>query len=321
MLKCEKKAIFNPAQPGSWTFDVEHHSGVRFSLPVCQTPGGQWYNFDIFIDKLVSTAYKLKKLDLKVTSNGGVGPKVAELSKTDFRFDGNKEKLVSITYQQQPFQVVCVAEVEKAAPDGTFLSDLTEEFLLDSDNPAFADVTLECEGVELKSHRIILAARSSVFKRMLSQGGFREQQTGRIKIEEMDVNILRQMIRFVYTDSVEVDEANVPALFYAADRYDIKNLTKYCLDRMLQHVDATSAAECYRLAHLRGHEELRKKSAKVIKENFEEVRSTSGWVSLKADSRLLDDFLAESFSAAATSGAPQPPTRLGLYDDGYEYYQ
>ena len=240
--------------------------------------------------------------------------------------DGHAVVVPAPMYQQQPFQVVCVAEVEKAAPDGTFLSDLTEEFLLDPDNPAFADVTLECEGVELKSHRIILAARSSVFKRMLSQGGFREQQTGRIKIEEMEVSILRQMIRYVYTDLVEVDEANVPALYYAADRYDIKNLIKFCLDRMLLHVDATSAAECYRLAHLRGHRELRKKSAKVIQENFEEVRATSGWILLKADSHLLEDFLAESFSAAAKAAAPQSPTQPDPYydddddDDDDDYY-
>ena len=328
ILKCEKKAISNPIQSGSWTFDVKHQSGVQFCLAF--RSNGQYTNSNIFIEKLVSTAYKLKKIDLTVTSKGGVGPKIVELSKTDFRFDVEKEKLGSIPWQQQPFQVVCVAEVERAGPNGTLLSDLTEEFLLDPDNPAFADITLECEGVELKSHSFVLAARSPVFKRMLSQGDFLEQQTGRIKIKEMDVGILRQMIRFVYTDSVEIDEASVPALYYAADRYDIKNLIKFCLDRMLLHVDATSAAECYRLAHLRGHRELRKKSAKVIQENFEEVRATSGWILLKADSHLLEDFLAESFSAAANAAAkaaaPQSPTQPDPYydddddDDDDDYY-
>ena len=140
ILKCEKKAISNPIQTGSWTFDVKHQSGVQFCLAF--RSNGQYTNSNIFIEKLVSTAYKLKKIDLTVTSKGGVGPKIVELSKTDFRFDVEKEKLGSIPWQQQPFQVVCVAEVERAGPNGTLLSDLTEEFLLDPDNPAFADITL-----------------------------------------------------------------------------------------------------------------------------------------------------------------------------------
>ena len=120
--------------------------------------------------------------------------------------------------------------------------------------------------------------------------------TRRILVKEMDVKILDQMIRFIYTDAVETEEDNIPALFNAGDRFDIQNLTKYCLERMLNKFDASSAAGYYCLAHLRDHQVLRMKSAKIIRENFEKVRWTEGWTKLKSDSKVLDDFLAESFS-------------------------
>ena len=272
---------------------VKHPTGVQFKLNI-------WPNndsIDVFIDELVSTDHQLKVIDITLTHvleyNGTkrTGDQIASEVITDFRFDGKRERLIKIP-KEVLFEFVCLAEVEPRSVK----SDLKQQFLRDPDNPAFADMTLECGDVELKCHSFMLAARSPVFRAALSQTGFLEEKTRRIKIEELDVDVLRQLIEFIYTDSVDIEEVSFPELFSAADRFDIPNLRSYCLKRMINNVDVSSAAAYFRLAHLHKQRELLKKSARVIRKRYDKVKATPGWEFFRSDPRLLEELLDQSFS-------------------------
>ena len=276
-----------------------HPTGVRFTLKGSLNSDG---NVEVSLDDIVSTDHQLKWVGITfkhISMANGVrtfGPRFAKAVKTDFRFDGKEELLIVITKEMGElyFRLHFIAEVEEKG----LQADLKQLLKMNPDNPLFADVILECEGVELKCHSFILAARSPVFRAALTQASFLEQQTRKIKIEDMDLDILRQVIRFIYSDTVDigVEEDRIPALFHAADRYDIQKLCTLCLGRMVEHVDVSSAAKLFRLAHVHNHVELRKKAAEIIHQNFDEVRASADWSFVKSDPQLLEKLLMDSFS-------------------------
>jgi len=59
--------------------------------------------------------------------------------------------------------LILKAEITLVAREG-LRSDLRKLFKEEQDNPTFADTTLKCDGVELKCHSFILAARYRCFK-------------------------------------------------------------------------------------------------------------------------------------------------------------
>lgn len=84
----------------------------------------------------------------------------------------------------------------------------------------------------LQAHKIILEARSPVFRALLNSP-MREGQDGRVEIEDMKAAVFRVMLHYVYTDSLpeEHDGANLDVamaqhLLVAADRYELIRLRR-----------------------------------------------------------------------------------------------
>lgn len=277
---------------------IQHHSGVSCRLYFALTPDG---NVNVCVKDIVSNDHRLKSVNISfhrvsvVRGKIGCGPKFASTVKTDFRFDGEAEHLIEISKESGElyFFVNCNADVEEWR---SLLGDLKRLYLKNPDNPAFADTTLECQGIELKCHSFVLTARSTVFETALTQSGFLEAQTRKIKIEEMDVDILRKMIRFIYTDVVDDKEAYASTLFHAADRYDLPKLRTLCLKMMLKNVNASNAADYFHLAYLHGHLDLKREAAAIIRNQYDVVKASSGWPAFEEDPRLLQDFVNVSFS-------------------------
>uniref|UniRef100_K3ZLU6 BTB domain-containing protein n=1 Tax=Setaria italica TaxID=4555 RepID=K3ZLU6_SETIT len=90
------------------------------------------------------------------------------------------------------------------------------------------DVVFEVGGERFTAHRNILAARSSVFGAELF-GPMKEKTAAHIQIQDMESNVFRALLHFMYTDSLpamEEAEEIVMAqhLLVAADMYDLKRL-------------------------------------------------------------------------------------------------
>jgi len=62
---------------------------------------------------------------------------------------------------------------------GSFLDDLRRE----KDDPTFTDGVLVCQGEEILCHRVLLGARSDVFRKMFLQKDYIE---GTVQITDLD---------------------------------------------------------------------------------------------------------------------------------------
>ncbi|XP_078158212.1 BTB/POZ and MATH domain-containing protein 2-like [Carex rostrata] len=119
-----------------------------------------------------------------------------------------------------------------------------------------ADVTFCVENRSFVCHRLILAARSPVFKAMLF-GNMVEATQQQIKIADMCPEVFEAMLHFVYTDSVPSCNSEKTSmkftqhLFVASDRYAIEGLKALCEDSLCSHIslDTVTTTLAFALQH------------------------------------------------------------------------
>ncbi|XP_076242336.1 BTB/POZ and MATH domain-containing protein rdx isoform X5 [Calliopsis andreniformis] len=91
------------------------------------------------------------------------------------------------------------------------------------ENQKFSDVTLTVCGREFQAHKAILAARSPVFSAMFEHE-MEERKQNRVDITDVDHEVLREMLRFIYTGKAANLEKMADDLLAAADKYALERL-------------------------------------------------------------------------------------------------
>lgn len=108
----------------------------------------------------------------------------------------------------------------------------------------------------LKAHKAILAARSPVFYAML-RNDTQEAQIRSVKIGDFDSMVIRELLRFIYCDRVEGLRKVDRELVFAADKYQLDDLTKLCLDSITSSLDLDNVLESFEVScHVSNAEHL-----------------------------------------------------------------
>merc|ERR1719431_339955 len=101
---------------------------------------------------------------------------------------------------------------------------------LDLEEGKNCDVKLVCEGMEIPVHCLIISARSRVFATML-ETNMKERKSGIITIqgEGASVEVVKQLVRFLYTDQTDKRFVMFEELLaIIAHMYEIQALVDYC---------------------------------------------------------------------------------------------
>ncbi|RWS24381.1 Kruppel-like zinc finger protein [Leptotrombidium deliense] len=115
---------------------------------------------------------------------------------------------------------------EKEFEEGSIASD----FSVLSSSPEGSDTIVETkDGVQLKAHKLVLKTRSKVFEAMFEHET-KEKAENRIVIPDFDTPVIKEMINFIYSDTVDDTKLSEIAgdLLLAADKYDLPKLKKIC---------------------------------------------------------------------------------------------
>ncbi|KAF6991985.1 hypothetical protein CFC21_009024 [Triticum aestivum] len=176
-----------------------------------------------------------------------------------------------------------------------------------------ADVMFEVGHETFAVHRCVLASRSAVFMAELF-GPMKEgiATAGAIQIQDMEPNVFKALLSFVYTDLMPEMEAEGEAsgevtwlqhLLVGADRFDLQRLKLMCEERLSAHIDLSSVTAILGLAaqhHCRGLKEaclefLKVQSAAILGG----VMATSDWQHISAtDPSVLNELIAKLASKA-----------------------
>ncbi|CAC5401246.1 BTBD3_6 [Mytilus coruscus] len=107
-------------------------------------------------------------------------------------------------------------------------------------NEIICDVTFlvgeNCKPI--KAHRYMLCSRSPVFHTMF-QGSMPE--TNNINVPDIDENTFDLVLKYIYSDEIEITNENVRDILYAADKYMLSRVKQKCSDLLKKTARSSDA--------------------------------------------------------------------------------
>ena len=108
-----------------------------------------------------------------------------------------------------------------------------------------------CDGTSdespIKVHSVLVAACSPTLKAMLCNG-MRESAQRTIVLQDIAPIALGQLVRFMYTDSLQIGPDSASALFVASDMLGMTSAKELCISWLEKHVNVESAVTVLDLA-------------------------------------------------------------------------
>ncbi|GMH18806.1 hypothetical protein Nepgr_020647 [Nepenthes gracilis] len=173
-------------------------------------------------------------------------------------------------------------------------SDIGEQFGQLLESKERTDVNFEVDGQIFAAHKLVLAARSPVFRAQLF-GPMKEKSMQCIKIDDMEAPVFKALLHFIYWDDLpdmlELAGLNSKGastlmaqhLLAAADRYGLERLRLLCEVKLCEDVAINTVATTLALAEQHHCFELKNVCLKFIatRENLRAVMQTEGYEYLK----------------------------------------
>ncbi|CAL5001071.1 unnamed protein product [Urochloa decumbens] len=169
-----------------------------------------------------------------------------------------------------------------AVPSSNIGCDLG--FLLESD--AGTDVSFIVKGETIQAHCAILAARSPVFQAELF-GTMSDATSPSITLQDMEPEVFKAMLVFVYTDELPEDEEfgdsvtdMMQHLLAAADHYALDRLKLMCARKLWNIISVDAFASTLACAETHNCPELKSKCIDffAVEENFKKIVFTAGFM-------------------------------------------
>ncbi|XP_057546584.1 BTB/POZ and MATH domain-containing protein 2-like [Amaranthus tricolor] len=173
-------------------------------------------------------------------------------------------------------------------------SDMGKDFGELLESKTGADVSFEVDGEVFAAHKVILAARSPVFRAQLL-GPMKEKNMECIRVEDIEAPVFKALLHFIYSDELP-DMQELSGLNYkgastliaqhmlaAADRYGLERLKLLCEAQLCEDIAINNVAATLALAQQHQCEQLKAQCLKFIAlhENLRAVMQTEGFDYLK----------------------------------------
>ncbi|XP_046982639.1 protein roadkill [Schistocerca americana] len=194
--------------------------------------------------------------------------------------------------------------VQFKVPECRLSEDLGSLF----DNQRFSDVTLSVSGREFQAHKAILAGNAEPVFAAMFEHEMEERKYNRVDITDVDHEVLREMLRFIYTGRATSLEKMADDLLAAADKYALERLKVMCEEALCTNLSIENAADILILADLHSADQLKAQAIDFINTHATDVMDTQGWKQMILSHPHL---IAEAFRALATQQIPPigPPRK------------
>jgi speckle-type POZ protein len=159
------------------------------------------------------------------------------------------------------------------------------------DDMSFSDVIFKVGGSEFPAHKIILAARSEVFKAMF-QHATKEKSTNHVEIDDTEPEIFKELLRFIYSGRLTAAtmEKMAVGLLVVADKYLLTELKAACVRHLIRFMSIENCLELLLLSECNYHHPaygLREEAINFFRLHPAEVILTDGWKKAKQENLAL----------------------------------
>ncbi|XP_078177252.1 BTB/POZ and MATH domain-containing protein 2-like [Carex rostrata] len=183
------------------------------------------------------------------------------------------------------FQILCSINVMPQIRIGGVKEDISALW----ENGEMTDVNFEVDGEIISAHRVILAARSPVFRAELFGHMVEAKKIECIKIEDMKPEVFRALLRFIYDNSLDnardTDQATsvmTQHILAAADRYAVEGLIARCKKYLMNNLSFDTVMDVLTLSEQHNFIKLKEACLEFAsrQENFTKVAFTNGYIQM-----------------------------------------
>ena len=108
----------------------------------------------------------------------------------------------------------------------------------------------------------------------------KEHEDNYVNIEDIECDIFKVFLRFIYSGQVDKLDEIVSDLLAAADKYDVQPLKEICVHHMAKNISVDNAVDILALAHRFSIDSIKSVASDYLKKNFNDVTRTDSWTSL-----------------------------------------
>ena len=218
----------------------------------------------------------------------GVGWGYEKIPQDNFLSVQNLRCICSLEYEiekmanlEDPFSSTTEPEADLTTNLAKFLSSTT-----------IGDVTFIVGRKEFQAHKAILSARSPVFAAMF-QHDMKEAALNRVDIVGIDPGVFQALLRFIYTDQVDLTVENATGLLAAANRYFLDLLKWRCEKFLAQNLSMMNCCERLILADSNDAQILKKVAVQNIRKFSAKLKKTPDWKKMmkEASPELLREII------------------------------
>ncbi|KAI3877405.1 hypothetical protein MKX03_026462 [Papaver bracteatum] len=180
-------------------------------------------------------------------------------------------------------------------------SDIGSHFGMLLENQEGSDIVFNVAGEKFHAHKLVLAARSPVFRDELMDG--MEEDECEVVVKDLEPKVFKAMLHFIYKDALIEDEDLVTStascvsdtlvgkLLAAADKYGLVRLRLMCESYLCKDIAINSVATTLALADSYHATELKAVCLKFAAENLAAVMRSNGFEYLKENCPALQSEL------------------------------
>ncbi|XP_059625076.1 BTB/POZ and MATH domain-containing protein 4-like [Cornus florida] len=185
-------------------------------------------------------------------------------------------------------------------------SDIGAQFGILLENMEGSDVIFNVDGENFHAHKLVLAARSPVFRSEFFDGLEGDKQE--IVVSDMEPKVFKAMLYFIYRDALMEDELLASSsscassvsdtltakLLAASDKYELGRLRRMCESHLCKDISVNSVAKTLALADLYHATELKAVCLRFAAENLAAVMRSDGFLYLKDNCPSLQSELLKT---------------------------
>ncbi|AEC09832.1 putative BTB/POZ domain-containing protein [Arabidopsis thaliana] len=175
-----------------------------------------------------------------------------------------------------------------------------------------ADVRLKAgdsdETTSIFAHKLVLVARSEVFKKILESDEFKasSKQMETVTLSEMKHEELEAFVEFIYRVDGSICSASLKkharSLFHAADKYEIPHLRDLCRNELISSLNSSNALSILELAQIPFDKALNDPAFTTIITNISTIASGDEFKLFVANHpNLAVDIMKASITRLSTS--------------------
>ncbi|XP_026414765.1 BTB/POZ and MATH domain-containing protein 4-like isoform X1 [Papaver somniferum] len=180
-------------------------------------------------------------------------------------------------------------------------SDIGSHFGMLLENQEGSDIVFNVAGEKFHAHKLVLAARSPVFRDELMDG--MDEDECEVVVKDLEPKVFKAMLHFIYKDALLEDEELVAStascvsdtlvgkLLAAADKYGLVRLRLMCESYLCKDIAINSVATTLALADSYHATELKAVCLKFAAENLAAVMRSNGFEYLKENCPALQSEL------------------------------